>query len=100
MTAEDAKEACEKGPIPATKTACKDGGAGLNGGINREELEGLPGSPVVKNPLLNTGDKGSIPGQGTKIPHAEGQLSLHATSREKPECQNSLAAMKDPTCHN
>ena len=26
MTAEDAKEACEKGAIPATKTACKDGG--------------------------------------------------------------------------
>ena len=99
-TAEDAKEACEKGAIPATKTAREDGRAGLNGEINREELEGLPGSPVVKTPLLNTGDKGSIPGQGTKIPHAEGQLSPHATSREKPECQNSPAATKDPTCHN
>ena len=79
---------------------CKDGGAGLNGRINREELEGLPGGPVVKNLLLNAGDKGSIPGQGTKIPHAEGQLSPHAASREKPECQNAPAAMKDPTRHN
>ena len=77
----------------------KDGGAGLNGRINREELEGI-GGPVVKNLLWNDWDKGSIPGQGTKIPHAEGQLSLHATSREKPECQNSFAAMKDPACCN
>ena len=40
----------------------KDGGAGLNGRINREELEGI-GGPVVKNLLWNAGDKGSIPGQ-------------------------------------
>ena len=26
----------------------------------------------------NAGDRGSIPGQGTKIPHAAGQLSRHA----------------------
>ena len=34
----------------------------------------FPGSPVVKNPPSNVGDVGSIPGQGTKITHAAGQL--------------------------
>ena len=36
----------------------------------------LPGGPVVENLPTNAGDEGSIPGQGTKIPHASGQLSL------------------------
>ena len=35
----------------------------------------FPGGPVVKNPPSSAGDAGSIPGQGTKIPHAAGQLS-------------------------
>ena len=30
----------------------------------------FPGGPVVKNLPSNAGDAGSIPGQGTKIPHA------------------------------
>ena len=34
----------------------------------------FPGGPVVKNPPANTGDTGSIPSPGTKIPHAAGQL--------------------------
>ena len=42
----------------------------------------FPGGPVVKNPPSNSGDVGTIPGQGTKIPHAVGQLSLYATSIE------------------
>ena len=42
----------------------------------------FPGGPVVKNPPCNAGDMGSIPGQGTKIPHAAGQLSLCATTTE------------------
>ena len=29
----------------------------------------FPGGPVVKNSPCNAGDAGSIPGQGTKIPH-------------------------------
>lgn len=29
---------------------------------------------MVKNPPSNTGDAGSVPGQGTGIPHASGQL--------------------------
>ena len=43
---------------------------------------GFPGGPVVKNPPPNAGDTGSIPGQGTKILHATGQLSPHATTTE------------------
>ena len=41
---------------------------------------------MVKNPPSNAGDTGSIPGQGTNIPHAVAK-SLHA-------------AAKDPACHN
>ena len=37
---------------------------------------GFPGGPVVKNLPSDAGDRGSIPGQGTKIPRAAGQLSL------------------------
>ena len=39
--------------------------------------------PVVKNLPSNAGDVGLIPGQGTKIPHAVGQL--------KPVCLNYYA---------
>ena len=42
----------------------------------------FPGGPVVKNPPCNAGDASLIPAQGTKIPCATKQLSLHATSRE------------------
>ena len=42
----------------------------------------FPDGPVVKNPPSNAGDAGLIPGRGTKIPHAMGQLSLCATTRE------------------
>ena len=37
---------------------------------------------MVKNTPCNVGNLGSIPGQGTKIPHAEEQLSLNAATRE------------------
>ena len=37
---------------------------------------------MVKNPPSNAGDMGSIPGQGTKIPHAMGQLSPHTATTE------------------
>ena len=36
--------------------------------------------PGVKN--LNSGDLGLVPDQGTKIPHAVEQLSLHTSARE------------------
>ena len=37
---------------------------------------------MVKYPPYNAGDAGWIPGQGTKIPHAVGQLSPRATTTE------------------
>ena len=42
----------------------------------------FPGGPVVKNPSCNAEDTSSIPGQGTKIPHDSGQLSLCAITTE------------------
>ena len=45
------------------------------------------GNPVVMTPLSNAGGMGSIPGQGTEISHAVGQLSPHASTR-KPVCYN------------
>ena len=54
-------------------------------GMSEKEhsLEGnFSGGPEVKSSPSNAGDVGSIPGQGTKIPHATGQLSLHVTTRE------------------
>ena len=48
----------------------------------------FPGGSVVGNPPSNAGAVGSIPGGGTKIPHAAGQLSLHASTREKPAHHN------------
>ena len=52
----------------------------------------FPGGPVVKNPPSNAGNVGSIPGWGTKIPHAAGQLSLHTL--ERASCN------RDPACRN
>ena len=37
---------------------------------------------MVKNPPSNAGDVGSIPGRGTKFPHAAGQLSPCAAATE------------------
>ena len=37
---------------------------------------------MVKNLPCNAGDSGLIPGWGTKIPHAAGQLSLSTTNTE------------------
>ena len=42
----------------------------------------FPGGPVVKNPSCNAGEAGSIPGRGTKIPRAVGQLSPRAATTE------------------
>ena len=53
-----------------------------------KELREFPGGPVVKNPPSNAGDAASIPGRGTKIPHATGQPKLQATTEEKPACHN------------
>ena len=42
----------------------------------------FPAGPVVKNLPCNAGDTGSVPGQGTKIPYATGQLSLCVAASE------------------
>ena len=42
----------------------------------------FPGGPAVENLSSNAGDVGSISGQGTKIPHAMGQLSPHTATTE------------------
>ena len=60
------------------------------GSHTKKVLTDFPRGPVVKNPPSNAGDAGSIPGQGTKIPHAMGQLSPQATIRE-PACHNYRA---------
>ena len=39
---------------------------------------------MVKNLPSDVWDSGSIPDQGTKIPHVSGQLKPHAATREKP----------------
>ena len=56
--------------------------------------EGLPGGSVVKNPPSNAQDLGSIPGRGTKIPHAAGQLSTTPSPTGAPE-QRPITAKKE-----
>ena len=57
--------------------------------LNRDFL----GGPAIKNLPSNTGDMCSIPVQGTKIPHAVGQLSLWAATSES-------IYHEEPACHN
>ena len=54
--------------------------------------------PVVKNPLCNAGDSGSILAQRTQIPRAVEQLSLYPAAREKPEHRDERpqATHEDP----
>ena len=51
-------------------------------GIKLKDMMGFPGGSVVKNPPSHAGDMGLILGQGSKIPHATGQLSPRASTRE------------------
>ena len=51
---------------------------------------------MVKSPPSNAGDAGSIPGQGTRIPHAAGQISPSATTTELA-CLNKRARMLQTT---
>ena len=70
----------------------------------------FPGGPVVKNLSCNAGDSGSIPGRGTEVLHARGQLSphtatteparftiRHTTTREKPACRNERKILRAAT---
>ena len=51
---------------------------------------------MVKNLPSNAGDVGSIPGQGTKIPHATGQLSPCATTTEPTSTREEKTHMPQP----
>ncbi|CAI9156536.1 unnamed protein product [Rangifer tarandus platyrhynchus] len=53
---------------------------------------GSPVNPVVKTPTLNSGVVGSIPGQGSKVPHATVQFSSVAQS-----CQTLCDLMNHST---
>ena len=45
----------------------------------------FPGGPVVRTPCFDCGGMGSIPGQGTKIPHAtwHGQKQTKKRTKER-----------------
>ena len=51
-------------------------------------MRDFSGDPEVKNLPYNAGDMSSIPGQATKIPQAEGQLSVQARTTE-PVCSGA-----------
>ena len=70
-------------------------------------MRDFPSGPVVKNPPCNAGDVSSIPGQATKIPQAEGQLSVQATTTEPvcsgacvPQLESPCATTTEPTHHH
>ena len=50
----------------------------------------FPGGSVVKNMPWKTGDAGSIPGQGTNVPHATEQLSPCTSADELTGCNQSI----------
>lgn len=67
--------------------------------------EGFPGGTEDTNPPANAGDTDSIPGQGTRSPHVEEQLSPCSKTTEpvhsrgsKPQLESLPAATK--TQHN
>ena len=71
------------------------------------KCQDFPGGPVVKNPPASTGDVGWIPGRGTKIPHALGQLRPRTTTTEPtcpgarmPQLERSPQATAKSPCHN
>ena len=72
--------------------------------FSKSKIWDFPGGPVVKNLPSSGGDVGLIPGWGTKIPHATGQLNPCDTTTE-PACprphvphlvRSPLATMKIP----
>ena len=62
----------------------------------------FPGGPVVKNPPSKAGEAGSIPGQGTKIQNAAGQLSPRAPTTEamRPGARTPHLEKRKPARHN
>ena len=60
----------------------------------RSQIRDFPGGPVVANPPPSAGDRGLIPGMGTKLPHAVGQVHLRATTRESPHATHTKNKQK------
>ena len=52
----------------------------------------FPGGPAIKNPPSNTGDGGSIPGWGTKIPTCRG------ATKPAPQLLSSHTSTREPVC--
>ena len=50
----------------------------------------------MKNLPSNAGDLGFIPGQGAKIPHAAGQLSLHTATMEPVHSRARVPQLESP----
>ena len=48
---------------------------------------------MIKNLSCNSGDAGSIPGRGIKIPHAPEPLNLHAATRDSVDCNERSRIM-------
>ena len=65
----------------------------VQGSSEREEESDFPHGTVVKNSPSNAGDVGLIPGCGTKILHAMGQLSPCAL---EPTHHNERSHMLSP----
>ena len=61
-------------------------------------MQDFPRDPVVKNPSCNTGDNGSMPGGGTKIPHTLEQLSLRTTTRQSMHHHERSHMMQERSC--
>ena len=51
----------------------------------RKKKKEFSGDPLVKDPSSSAGDSGSIPGEGTKIPHGKGQRSPRAATLKSTE---------------
>ena len=49
---------------------------------------------MVKNLPFNAGDTGSVPGQGTKTPHATRQLTLHIPQEELQQRLSAVRILK------
>ena len=62
-------------------------------------LSRLPGGHVINSPPSNTGAMGLMPGQGTMIPHAKRELSLHATARESLYAPNKESRHQEEPTH-
>ena len=58
----------------------------------------FPGGLVVRNPPSSAGNVGSIPGRGTRIPHAEEQLSPQTAITEPTHCneRQHMTQLWDP----